>query len=151
MPRRGWKNEPARHALASRGVRTKTVKFKDRVDEHFMTKKFKIPVSKLNSVAAGVEKGVQKSLRRAKVERHDRDEAKESDEEGVANYHEGTMEMYEQDAKDLQKIARLVRKGKLEQALDKIDNLDTAVRDEIPNSFWRLPGIMALYDGPEEG
>jgi len=42
------------------------------------------------------------------------------------------------DAADLGAVAALVRRGRLGAAVDRAVDLDTAIRDELPKSFFRL-------------
>jgi soluble cytochrome b562 len=43
---------------------------------------------------------------------------------------------YDSDAKDLNGIGLLIQTGKLDEARQKVRNLDTIVRDQVPDDVW---------------
>lgn len=53
--------------------------------------------------------------------------------------------MYTQDRKDLRRVHTLYKKGRWAEAGEFASHLDTAVRDEIPQSIW--DSIMNAYNG----
>jgi hypothetical protein len=46
--------------------------------------------------------------------------------------------MFHMDARDLERVAQHVRNGKLKHALNKLFCMDTAARDECPDSVWNF-------------
>jgi Flp pilus assembly protein TadD len=44
--------------------------------------------------------------------------------------------MYREDAKDLRKGANLIKRGKFAEAFEVFDYMDTAAREEVPDSAW---------------
>jgi hypothetical protein len=48
------------------------------------------------------------------------------------------LECYRNDRKDLKAVARLVARGKLREARDAAAELDTIVRDELPDTFFTV-------------
>jgi hypothetical protein len=45
-------------------------------------------------------------------------------------------EVYRSDYDDLLKIARIIDEGKIGEAFEEMDKLDTVVRDMIPDNVW---------------
>lgn len=59
---------------------------------------------------------------------------------------EDMIEMVRGDAADYREIAKLLRAFKIEEALEKSRSLDTAAREEIPETVW---DAMASHCDPE--
>lgn len=58
----------------------------------------------------------------------------------------GMRQMFRDDAKDMRKIAKMMKAGRYEDALDKALEMDTAPREEIPDSVWNYLKKAADYD-----
>ena len=64
-----------------------------------------------------------------------------------SKYTQDIKHVYAQDRKQLMQVFSLVKEGKLSQAGEKAYWLDTIVRDQIPNSVYRI--ITDAYEGVE--
>ena len=77
-------------------------------------------------------------MRRREVAREIRSAARSWAENADDDEEDRSMaKLYRADAKDLMRVAQLVDAGRIQQARDAC-NMDTIVRDQLPNSFFDL-------------